>query len=233
MLDLLDRHGISATYFAESWSLDVYPSVVKDDILGKGHEIAWHGWQHEVWHSLGEEDEKLNFAKSFEKAKEHGLQYKGFRSPGGKVNKRTYQLLSGNGVEYLSPLGGPGDFGIMNSEGSELVNLPFEWQAVDAFYYMEKFSGIRKEYGEQSEVMEPAEFEKVLLRRIDETVKEGGYLSVLFHPFLQISEEKFAVLERVLKRIAGDQDIWCAPCGVVASWVVGNKGSFPTVSIAS
>ncbi|KAM7207882.1 hypothetical protein V8F20_001676 [Naviculisporaceae sp. PSN 640] len=232
MLDLLDKYGIKATYFAESWSLDVYPDVVKDSILANGHEVAWHGWQHEVWHSLGEEDERANFAKSFQKAREHGIQYKGFRPPGGKVSKLTYQLLRDNGAEYLSPLGGPEDFGTMDLEGSELVNLPFEWQAVDAFYYMEKFSGIREEYGEQSEVMEPAKFEKVLMRRIDETTREGGYLSILFHPSLQLSEEKFAVMERVLRRIAGDQDIWCVPCNEVARWVVENKGAFLVVKIA-
>lgn len=237
MLDLLDKYGIKATYFAESWSLDVYRSVAKDQILARGHEIAWHGWQHEVWHSLSEEDEKSNFQKSFDKAREHSIQNKGFRPPGGKVNDRTYKLLKDNGVEYLSPLGGPADFGILDSEGeferSGLVVLPFEWQAVDAFYYMEKFSGIREEYGAQREVMEPAEFERVLLRRIAETAKEGGYLSILFHPFLQLSEEKFEVLERVLQRIAENEEIWCAPCEEVARWVVENKETFPVVRIAS
>ncbi|KAM7194406.1 hypothetical protein V8F33_007294 [Rhypophila sp. PSN 637] len=232
MLELLNKHGIKSTYFQESWSLTVYTLVVKNMILENDVEVAWHGWQHEVWHSMDEEAEKQNFEKSFETARGYGLQYRGFRPPGGKVNERTYRLLKNNGVQYLSPLGGPEVFGILKlrvDEQSELVILPFEWHGVDAFYYMKKFSKIRDEYGEQSGVMEPADFEKVLMRKIDETVKAGGYLSILFHPFLQLSEEKFAVLESVLKRISEDNEIWCAPCGEVAEWMLENKGAFPVV----
>ncbi|KAM7221230.1 hypothetical protein V8F06_003405 [Rhypophila decipiens] len=232
MLKLLNKYGIKSTYFQESWSLNVYSSVVRNMTLQNNVEVAWHGWQHEVWDSLDEDAEKKNFEKSFETARGYGIRYKGFRPPGGKVNERTYNLLGKNGVQYLSPLGGPNFFGVLelgSDNQSELVILPFEWQAVDAFYYMEKFSKIREEYGEQSGVMEPADFEKVLMRKIDETVKAGGYLSILFHPFLQLSEEKFAVLESVLKRISDDNKIWCAACGEVAEWMLENKGAFPVV----
>ncbi|KAK3312759.1 hypothetical protein B0H66DRAFT_380199 [Apodospora peruviana] len=217
MLDMLEHtvpnRPIKATYFAESWSLDVYPEMV-NEIRCRGHEVAWHGYQHEVWSSLSEEEEAANFDKSFTKAAQHGIEYEGFRPPGGTVNEQTYGLLKQRGVKYISPLG---KFGF-GEEG--IVVLPFEWRAVDAFYYMDKFGGIREHYGERKEVLEPKDFEACLMKKIDETLEEGGYMSILFHPFLQLSEEKFAVMERVLKRIGGDEDIWCAPCNEVARWVL-------------
>ncbi|KAK3385354.1 hypothetical protein B0H63DRAFT_472774 [Podospora didyma] len=220
MLDLLARHNIHATYFTESWSLAVYPDAIAD-WQRRGHEVAWHGYQHEVWHKLSAEEEEENFAKSFAAAKEHGIAYKGFRPPGGTVHEgRTHALLSQHGVKYLSPLG---DFGI-GPEG--IVVLPFEWRAVDAFYYMDKFAGIRKSHGESEAVLSPADFRAFLMARIDEVVRAGGYMSILFHPFLTTDDDKMVVMEDVLGRVAADPAIWCAPCDQVAEWVAGHSRNF-------
>ncbi|EAQ83575.1 hypothetical protein CHGG_09979 [Chaetomium globosum CBS 148.51] len=91
--------------------------------------------------------------------------------------------------------------------------------AVDAFCYMEKFGGIRKEYGEREEVLSPEELKQCLMDKIDDTVKTGGFMSILFHPSLQTSEEKFEVMQDVLKRISEDGEIWVAPCKEVAEWM--------------
>ncbi|SPN99155.1 uncharacterized protein DNG_02190 [Cephalotrichum gorgonifer] len=215
MLDMLDEHGIKATYFVESWSLGVYADVVRD-MARRGHEVAWHGYQHERWPTLSEDDEVLNFQRSFAAAEEFGVRYDGFRPPGGLVNDRTWDLLRRHGVKYISPLGK-----LEIREG--VVVLPFDWKAVDAFYYMEKFGPIREAHGEQTDMLSPSYFEEHLLSMIRETVEAEGYMSILFHPFLQESEEKLAVMERVLGRLASDTSIWCAPCRDVADWVARNE----------
>ncbi|AEO59736.1 hypothetical protein MYCTH_2308245 [Thermothelomyces thermophilus ATCC 42464] len=212
MLALLDRYRIRATYFAEAWSLGVYPATV-EALARAGHEVAWHGFQHEVWSGLDEAQEAESFRKSWEAARAHGVDYVGFRPPGGRINERTWRLLKEYGVEYVSPLG---EFGL-GKEG--VAVLPFDWRAVDAFWYMEKFDRIRKEYGENEDVRGPKEFQTWLRKEIDEVVRTGGYMSILFHPFLQTSEERFEVLEEVLKRISEDKSIWVAPCREVAEWV--------------
>ncbi|KAH6623386.1 hypothetical protein F5144DRAFT_605885 [Chaetomium tenue] len=212
MLALLGRHGVRATYFAEAWSLGVYPAAVQA-LARAGHEVAWHGFQHEVWGGLDEARERESFERSWRAAGELGVRYVGFRPPGGVVNERSWGLLREYGVEYVSPLG---EFG-MGREG--VVVLPFEWKAVDAFWYMEKFGRIRKEHGQREEVLSPEEFKQCLMGKIDETVKTGGFMSILFHPFLQTSEEKFEVMQDVLRRISEDGQIWVAPCKEVAEWV--------------
>lgn len=211
MLSLLSKHDIKATYFVESWSLGVYPTAVRD-LLARGHEVAWHGYQHERFHTFSEADELANFQKSFKAAEEFGIKYEGLRPPGGTINDRTWGLLRERGVKYVSPLG---DLGVKNG----IVVLPFDWRAVDAFYYMEKFDSIRTSHGEQAGVMSPHAFEEYLLTAIQETVESGGYMSILFHPFLQTSEEKLAVMDRILARLASDSSVWCARCKDVAVWV--------------
>jgi peptidoglycan/xylan/chitin deacetylase (PgdA/CDA1 family) len=220
MLDMLDEHGIKATYFAESWSLEVYGDAV-EEMTRRGHEVAWHGYQHEPWAALSAQEEEVNFRKSFEAAARAGVSYKGFRPPGGSINERTYGLLRQNGVEYVSPLG---NLGIEKG----IVILPFEWRGVDAFYYMEKFGAIREAHGEQTGVLSPNAFRDFLLSKIQEAIATGGYVSVLFHPFLQTSEEKFSVMGEILHRIGGDPDIWCAPCDQVSRWVAEHASAFTT-----
>ncbi|KAK7749551.1 hypothetical protein SLS53_000127 [Cytospora paraplurivora] len=227
ILDLLDRHnGTKATYFAESWSLDVYPDAVAE-LQRRGHEVAWHGYQHETWHQLSggggeeeEDEEALNFERSFAAAARRGVEYEGFRPPGGELNgDRTYALLKGHGVRYVSPLGA---FGIERG----VVVLPFLWETVDAFWYMPKFSSIRVRHGAPEGPLGPADFREYLFGKIDEVKRDGGYVSILFHPFLQTSEERLEVLEEVLARISGDDEIWCAQCADVAKWVREHAGRF-------
>ncbi|KUI71525.1 hypothetical protein VM1G_06805 [Cytospora mali] len=183
ILDLLDQQhgasgnssggGIKATYFAESWSLHVYPDAVRA-LRGRGHEVAWHGYQHETWHELSgeeeeeeEEEEEASFARSFAEAAAQGVAHAGFRPPGAAA-------AAGMGRHYVSPLG---EFGIADG----VVVLPFLWETVDAFWYMPKFAAIRKQHG--------------------------------------TSEDRFEVLREVLARISSDDEIWCAPCGEVATWL--------------
>lgn len=223
MLDLLAAHNIKATYFAESWSLPVYPSAVTD-LQAQGHEVAWHGFQHEVWKSLGEMEEKENFSKSFTIAKEREVDYAGFRPPGGSINgARTLSFLKEHGCSYVSPLG---NFSVDSSSG--IVILPFEWEAVDAFWYMDtdKFKTIRAEHGVSKTALGPSDFKAYLEKRIQEVKQEGGYMSILFHPFLTDREERWKVLENVLEIISKDRDLWVAPCDEIAKWVGGHKDKF-------
>lgn len=213
MLDLLNKYNIKITYFIESWSLAVYPNVVKD-IIAHGHEAAWHGLQHEPWASLSPGEVRDKLAKSFRIAESSGIKYVGFRPPGGGLGDCTsWNLMKEKGLEYISPV--DDEFRWFNHLNGITV-LPLEWPEVDAFYYMEKFDDKREAFRKQREVMTPAQFKEHLMSKIDLALEEEGFLSILFHPFLQTSEEKLEVFENVLKRIANDSDIFCALCRDVA-----------------
>lgn len=227
ILDLLGAGGIRATYFAEAWSLGVYPAAVAE-LRRRGHEVAWHGFQHEPWHALSPEDEEASFERSHAEALAHGVPYRGFRPPGGSINgDRTLELCRRYGVEYVSPLG---TFGVDKGAAGEtpVVILPFEWEAVDAFWYMdiEKFAEIRRDRGLQGGPLGPEGFRAYLLRRVEEVKTEGGYMSILFHPFLITDEERMTVLEEVVQKIGQDHEIWCAPCEEVTKWVKGHESNF-------
>jgi polysaccharide deacetylase family protein (PEP-CTERM system associated) len=45
LLDLLDEHGVRATFFTLGWIADRHPDLVRR-IAAAGHEVASHGWWH-------------------------------------------------------------------------------------------------------------------------------------------------------------------------------------------
>src|SRR5689334_7599520 len=54
VLDLLDAHEVKATFFILGWVAERMPHLVKK-IEGSGHEIACHGYGHELVYRIGPE----------------------------------------------------------------------------------------------------------------------------------------------------------------------------------
>jgi peptidoglycan/xylan/chitin deacetylase (PgdA/CDA1 family) len=110
-----------------------------------------------------------------------GLRPVSFRPPGGDLTPGSPALLRELGFRYVSPAG---DEVIED----ELTVLPFRWELVDAWYYLPKFAGPPS-----------ADALRGAVRR---ALDAGGYVPLLFHPFLTDSEERFAVFREALEAIA-------------------------------
>lgn len=233
MLSILKKYEINATYFVESWNLSIYKDVIVKQIAGGGHEVGWHAWQHEAWWKLSEDEERLNFEKSFGDdgigrllKQEGGLLeiYSGFRPPGGIVNgERTLKLCREYGLNYLSPAGEEAAIIDVGESGDKLVILPFKWVTVDAYFYMESFAGLRKM---KKEYPEEVQCSDVLIQcyktEIDNAIDNGRFLALLFHPFLTNRPERLEAFETILKYLAQKRDegkIWLARCRDVEAWV--------------
>ncbi|KAL6890001.1 carbohydrate esterase family 4 protein [Trichoderma evansii] len=221
MLKIFDESDVKATFFFETWSLGVYPTVGRD-IINRGHELAWHGYQHETWAKLSPTEEEAIFDKSFTNAKNLEINYAGFRPPGGQVNGATYDYLHKYGVRYISPAAER--VAIVR----DIVILPFHWKTTDAYFYMNELSGLRQFYGSEEDTLDPKALKDHFLHQLEDAVRSNAYISFLFHPILQTSEEKLLAMREVVELVAKDPRIWCAPCNQVADWVIQHPESFPT-----
>ncbi|KKY21604.1 putative carbohydrate esterase family 4 protein [Phaeomoniella chlamydospora] len=234
ILSLLDKYQIPATYFTETWNVDIYPSTLRE-LVRRGHEVAWHAFQHEAWAKLGEKEEEGNFERSFEgigklaKGDEEPQvpKYRGFRPPGGIINQgRTLELCKRYGLRYLSPAAHDAGYVVVVVGGDDddeenqetvaeksttdniIVILPFKWSTVDAYYYMTTFGGLRKIKHEPnpSDPLPPTELKKRYIAEIDATIEKGGFLAPLFHPFLSNEKDRLEVVEEVLKYLSEKRD---------------------------
>lgn len=243
-LAMARKYNIHVTYFCESWNLNVYPEAVKQ-IADEGHELAWHAWRHEAWRKecKDERDERANFERSFGReegiagflgkgGKGHGSKverYRGFRPPGGTIHgERTLKMCSEFGLGYVSPAAEEGALIPIDDGKDSIVVLPFRWRTVDAYYYMEAFAGLRKMKGEfPQEVQGPDVLVKSFIAQIDEKIENGGFMSLLFHPFLTSLPERLDALEKVIQHLVKRRDegkIWLARARDVEQWVREHPG---------
>ena len=51
LLELFDRHGVRATFFVLGWVAERFPALVRE-IAGRGHEVASHGYHHQLVYTL-------------------------------------------------------------------------------------------------------------------------------------------------------------------------------------
>jgi len=93
LLDILDYADARATFFVLGWVAERYPALVKD-IAGRGHEIACHGYGHQMINR----QTRLEFAKDIQQAKTAiedaaGTAVVGYRAPTFSVTRDTLWSL--------------------------------------------------------------------------------------------------------------------------------------------
>ena len=182
VLELLASADVRATFFVEGLNAELYPDALRS-IAGAGHEVAFHGWQHERWSELSPAEERESFERGVTALDALGLRPVGFRPPGGELTPATLDLLREFGFEYCSPLG----TSVEKRDG--IVLLPFRWELVDALYYLPHFASLRG-----SEEPLPPE-------RLREAIEAAAGGVLIFHPFLLEDPQRFEVLRWAVERV--------------------------------
>jgi peptidoglycan/xylan/chitin deacetylase (PgdA/CDA1 family) len=217
ILDTLDELGLRTTFFVEGLNAELYPEALLE-IANPGHELGYHGWRHEYWPNLSSSNEACALERGVRKMHELGVRPRGFRPPGGRLTPSSPEVLENLGFTHCSPAGlGIGFLG-------NLVVLPFEWRLIDAYYYLPRFGGMREIATGSSEPLSPFRFRETLSATLQGAVRDGGHLTLLFHPFLEEQEDRFEIMRGALeelRQLAEDRVVWCAPHRDVASWVRG------------
>ena len=215
ILGILDELGLRVTFFVEGLNAELYPEALLE-IANSGHELGYHGWRHEYWPNLSFSQEARLLERGVHKMDELGVRPRSFRPPGGRLTPSSPELLEDLGFTHCSPAGlGIGLLG-------NVVVLPFEWRLTDAYYYLPRFGGLRGTVTGSSEPMSPARFRETLSSALQDIVRDGGHLTLLFHPFLEEQEDRFEIMYGALeelRNLAEEGLVWCATYRDVVSWV--------------
>ena len=107
VLDLLDEHQVAATFFVLGWVAERYGGLVRD-IANRGHEIACHGYSHQLIYnqSPGEFHEETKRSKAILEDLLGGA-VRGYRAASYSITKKSLwalETLVELGFEYDSSI---------------------------------------------------------------------------------------------------------------------------------
>jgi len=107
VLEMLDEFGITATFFILGWVAERVPALVRE-IHARGHEVACHGYGHELIYSIG----PVAFRSDIRRAKSvledlTGAPVQGYRAPSYSITGKSMwalDILIEEGFRYDSSI---------------------------------------------------------------------------------------------------------------------------------
>ena len=146
---MLAEYRLTGTFFTPGHTALAYPQSV-ESLVTDGHEIAHHGWVHELLSPLSESEERLVIERGIEALESvAGGSPVGFRAPGWDLSTRTVDLLVEYGFSYDSSMAGndfspywcrsgdvaSSDEPFVFGESVDLVEVPVSWQLDDVPFF--------------------------------------------------------------------------------------------------
>jgi len=139
LLDLFDNAGVKATFFVLGWVAERCPDIVKE-IAGRGHEVACHGFSHQLVYNQTPEEFREETIRSKQLLEEIAqAPVRGYRAASYSITKNSMwalDILSEAGFEYDSSIfpvrhdryGIPGareePHVLKTGNGSDLIEFP-------------------------------------------------------------------------------------------------------------
>ncbi|GAC1338918.1 MAG: DUF3473 domain-containing protein [Acetobacteraceae bacterium] len=107
ILEQFDRAGVHATFFTLGWIAERHPSVVQR-IVAAGHELASHGYGHELVHTLTPEAFREDLLRARGALEDRGgVAVAGYRAPTFSIGPRNpwaFDVLEATGHHYSSSI---------------------------------------------------------------------------------------------------------------------------------
>ncbi len=105
VLDLFAEAGVKATFFTLGWVAERNPALIRR-IVGEGHEIASHGWDHARVFTMDAEGFRADLRRARALLEDAGgVPVTGYRAPSFSIDTRTpwaHRVLAEEGYAYSS-----------------------------------------------------------------------------------------------------------------------------------
>jgi len=214
ILNLLDRHGVPATFFIPAMTLMLHPQIVPAILERHRHEIGVHGWIHEFWPDIADaaEEQRL-MARSVEYlTKVTGKRPVGVRAPGSGFSPHTFDLIRKTGFLYDSSLlaaDEPYEI-VSNGQASGVIELPISEIDNDYPYYGETANGA---------LPSPDAVFQIYKAEFDLAYEERTLFILTQHPHVGGRRSRIVQLDRLVQYIRSKPGVWFATMEQVANYV--------------
>ena len=214
LLALLERHGITATFFVPGFTAERYPDVVRS-VVDAGHEVAHHGYLHEQPTALSLAEEVTALDRGLEVLERvAGVRPVGYRAPMWDLSWNTPGLLAERDFAYDSSLmDADAPYALAVEGGRSLVEIPIQWALDDweQYCYLPDVTG-------SGLIETPAKARELWQAEFDALREVGGCWVLTNHPFLSGRPSRAAELGRLMEHVTSAEDVWVAPLREIAAW---------------
>jgi peptidoglycan/xylan/chitin deacetylase (PgdA/CDA1 family) len=215
ILDLLDRHGLSSSFFVPGYTAERHPELLRE-IIARGHEIGSHGYLHERPDTVepDEEERILTYARSVLEDIT-GVTPRGYRSPAWELNPTSPALLKKYGYRYDSSLMGDDEpYRIPAGSDETLIEIPIQWINDDwPHFAFASRPSVGHGISSQEKVFEIWSEEFAGYHEI------GGCYVLTMHPFIIGRPSRIRLLNRLIEFINQFDGVWWATLEQVAEHV--------------
>jgi len=214
ILDLLNRHQIPATFFMPAMSIMLHPEMVPAILAAGRNEIGIHGWIHEFWPGIGDEDkERQLLNQSIEYlTKATGKRPVGVRAPGSGFSPHTFDLIRKAGFLYDSSLLAADEpYEIFSSgQPTGVVEIPISEVDNDFVYYGETANGA---------MPSPDLVGQIYKAEFDLAYQERTMFVLTNHPHVGGRRSRIVQLDRLVTYIKSKPGVWFATMEQLANYV--------------
>lgn len=219
-LAMLKRQEIRSTFFVPGKIVEEYPEEVHA-IAEAGHELAYHGYDHDARIGIPEAEEEANMEKSEKLLQSvNGETVAGYRAPLDGMQEYSLALLQKRKYLYSSTLKDCDWAYVHEADGMEqpIVELPTE-PGIDDFSYF-YFS-----YADEKTITctYPSDYVYDIWKDyFDELASEGDKVMVLkLHPQLIGRVSRICMLERLVLYMK-QNGAWITTCREAAQYVLND-----------
>jgi peptidoglycan/xylan/chitin deacetylase (PgdA/CDA1 family) len=217
IVKLMDAENVPATFFFPAWSLKLAPEQA-DVINNSGlHEIAVHGWIHELNTSLDAATEERLLRQAVDEIEKiTGRRPVGYRAPSWNHSPNTLRIVRDMGFLYESSLmhdDRPYEL-LQDGEPTGVVELPVEWILDDA----PLFNPLGNRY------MNPRDVMQVWIDEFDKAWEERTMFLLTLHPHVSGHRSRIVALEGLIDHIQAKGDVWFGTHEAAALYVRERAG---------
>ncbi len=223
LFDLLASVDIRGSFFLPAAVAELHPDIAPA-IVGRGHELALHGYFHESPTDTEEAEFEDALDASIDRLlAQTGVRPAGFRSPGWEMTRPMLAALAARGLAYDSSL-----MGFEHPyEIDNVVEIPVHWQLDDAVHF--KFLGGGGDRWPPASTRAVGESWHAEWQAHHET---GGLFMITVHPWIIGRAARIAMLRDLLSRLREVPDVWWASAAQIAEFhrSSSNAGRFAVES---
>ncbi len=218
ILNVLDRHGIPASFFVPAVAALIEPDALKP-ITEREHEIGVHGWIHENTSKLDRTTERDLLHRARDTLADiTGTMPVGHRAANWDLSSHTIELVAEAGFAYDSSMMADDDCYELLAKGEPtgVVEIPVDWVRDDAVYLLFNREPATRPWTAPTDVLD------IFKREFDMAYEEGGVCQLVFHPFVIGYRSRIWMLDALIEHAKARGDVWFATHAELADWVRQN-----------